>query len=88
MIDSNGNIVEDTWSVSAEDYLAGQGNSSCKVYSHDSSTVPMMDPMMILLMMIFPMTIFHTTNSLCTTPMTIHMTTPTMTPMTRITDHP
>ena len=37
MIDSNGNVVEDTWSVSAEDYLAGQGNSSGSDSSDDSS---------------------------------------------------
>lgn len=82
MIDSNGNVVEDTWSVSAEDYLAGQGNSSAATARTILLTVPMMDPMMILLMMILPMTI-HTT-TLMMTPMTIHMTTPMM----RITDHP
>ena len=37
MIDPNGNVVEDTWSVSAEDYLAGQGNSSGSDSSDNSS---------------------------------------------------
>lgn len=73
MIDSNGNVVEDTWSVSAEDYLAGQEIPPAATARTILLTVPMMDPMMIL-----PMTI-HTTTL---------MMTPMMTPMMRITDHP
>ncbi len=81
MIDSNGNIVEDTWSVSAEDYLAGQENSSGSDSSDNSSDSSSDssddDPMMIL-----PTTIH--TMTLMTTPMMTLM----MTLMMKITDHP